>query len=111
MLRLYEAPHGGGVEPGAIPYGLVPRRTRWFRSGKLPRCVLDALRGAGRDGLTAPEIAARVMAAKAMDPDDAECRALVRRGVTGCLRRRGKGGLIERVENRDGGGVRWRVAG
>ncbi len=88
----------------------MPRRTRWFRSGELPRCALDALRGAGPAGLTASEIAARIMAAKGMDPADGECRAVVRRGVTGCLRRRGRTGLIEAVPGQDGGAVRWRVA-
>ena len=49
------------------------------------------------------------MAAKGMDPADAECRALVCRGVTGCVRRRKRTALIEAVAGQDGGAVRWRL--
>ncbi len=106
VLRLFDS----AAEPEAIPPKLPRRRTRWFADGELPRRVLDALRTAGGVPLAAEEIAARIAVDKCLEAGDARTLAVVRKGVTNYLRGH-QGGLIERVQGGEGGGVRWRVVG
>ena len=106
-LRLFQRAEG---EPdGDDAPERVRRPRRWFRNGELARRVLDELRGAGGEPLTAVEVAARVMTAKGLDPDDVPSRILVRRSVNGYLLRRPNDGLVERVLG-EGRAMRWRVA-
>src|ERR1700688_2003415 len=59
-----------GTNPDAIPPKRAYRRTRYFAHNELSRLTQDVLRTASGP-LTSAEIAAAVMQAKGMAPDDA----------------------------------------
>src|ERR1700726_4301096 len=65
-----------GTNPDAIPDKRAYRRTRYFARNELSRLTQDALRTASGP-LTSAEIAATVMQAKEMPPDDAAFKEIV----------------------------------
>ena len=82
-----------GINPDAIPPKRVYRRTRYFAHNEMSRLTQDALRTASGP-LTSPEIAAAVMQAKGMPPDDAAFKEIVAARVLTVLRRLAKRGTV-----------------
>ena len=83
--------------PGTNPDAILPkrayRRTRYFAHNELSRLTQDALRTASGP-LTSAEIAAAVMQAKGMPPDDAAFKEIVAARVLTALRRLVKRGTV-----------------
>src|SRR6202045_1639604 len=65
-----------GTNPDDIPPKRAYRRTRYFARNELSRLTQDALRTASGP-LTSAEVAASVMLAKGMPPDDAAFKEIV----------------------------------
>jgi hypothetical protein len=82
-----------GTNPDAIPAKRPYRRTRYFAHNELSRLTQDALRTAEWP-LTSAEIAALVMQAKGMPPDDAAFKEIVADRVLTVLRRLAKRGAV-----------------
>jgi hypothetical protein len=82
-----------GETPDAIPPKRAYRRTRYFGRNELSRLTQDALRTASGP-LTSNEIAAAVMQAKGMPPDDAAFRGIVANKALTVLRRLAKRGTV-----------------
>src|SRR3984893_9356913 len=78
-----------GANPDAIPPKRAYRRTRYFARNELSRLTQDALRTASGP-LTSAEIAAAVMQAKGMPPDDAAFKEIVSARALSVLRRLAK---------------------
>src|ERR1700730_12907974 len=77
------------INPDAIPPKRAYRRTRYFARNELSRLTQDALRTASGP-LTSAEIAAAVMQAKGMLPDDAAVKRIVAARALTVLRRLAK---------------------
>ena len=88
----------------AIPPKRVYRRTRYFAHNEMSRLTQDALRTASGP-LTSPEIAAAVMQAKGMPPDDAAFKEIVAARVLTVLRRLAKRGTV--VKSGPSRNARW----
>jgi hypothetical protein len=81
------------TNPDAIPPKRAYRRTRYFAHNELSRLIQDALRTASRP-LTSAQMAAAVMQAKEMPPDDAAFKDIVAVRALTVLRRLRKRGAV-----------------
>jgi hypothetical protein len=81
------------TNPDAIPPKRPYRRTRYFARNEMSRLTQDALRTASGP-LTSAQIAAAVMQAKEMPPDDAAFKEIVAARALTVLRRLAKRGAI-----------------
>src|SRR6202035_3407557 len=81
------------ISPDSIPPKRAYRRTRYFARNKLSRLTQDALRTASGP-LTSAEIAAAVMQAKGMPPDDAAFKEIVAARALTVLRHLAKRGAV-----------------
>jgi hypothetical protein len=81
------------TNPDAIPPKRAYRRTRYFAHNELSRLIQDALRTASRP-LTSAQMAAAVMQAKEMPPDDAAFKDIVAMRALTVLRRLRKRGAV-----------------
>jgi hypothetical protein len=79
--------------PNAIPPKRAYRRTRYFAHNELSRLVQDALRTASGP-LTSAQMAAAVMQAKEMPPDDAAFKDIIAVRALTVLRRLRKRGAV-----------------
>jgi hypothetical protein len=96
-----------GTNPDAIPPKRAYRRTRYFARNELSRLTQDALRTAAGP-LTSAEIAAAIMQAKGMPPDDAAFKEIVAARALTVLRRLAKRGAVEKSgTSRD---AKWALA-
>jgi hypothetical protein len=84
------------TNPDAIPAKRAYRRTRYFARNELSRLTQDALRTASGP-LTSAEIAAAVMQAKGMPPEDAEFKEIVATRALTVLRRLAKRGAAAKT--------------
>jgi hypothetical protein len=82
-----------GANPDAIPPKRAYRRTRYFAHNELSRLVMTALRTSSGP-LTSAEIAAAVMQAKGMPPDDTAFKEIVAVRALTVLRRFTKRGAV-----------------
>jgi hypothetical protein len=83
------------TNPDAIPPKRAYRRTRYFAHNELSRLIQDALRTASRP-LTSAQMAAAVMQAKEMPPDDAAFKDIVAmRALTVLWRLRKRGAVVK----------------
>lgn len=74
----------GTEEPEAIPASRY--RTQWFRRGDTKRAVLDILREAGGQPMTAMQIGAKVLERQGLDPGDRRALGRVRQSINNALR-------------------------
>ncbi len=81
------------TNPDAIPPKRAYRRTRYFAHNELSRLIQDALRTASSP-LTSAQMAAAVMQAKEMPPDDAAFKDIVAVRALTVLRRLRKRGAV-----------------
>jgi hypothetical protein len=81
------------TNPDAIPPKRAYRRTRYFAHNELSRLIQDALRTASRP-VTSAQMAAAVMQAKEMPPDDAAFKDIVAVRALTVLRRLRKRGAV-----------------
>ncbi len=95
-----------GANPDATPKRPYKRRTRYFAHSELPRLTLDTLRLASVP-LSAGEITARIMRAKAMPADDQSLKEVLNERILVVLR-----GLLKRGEVTKTGttrGAKWAI--
>src|ERR1700738_604585 len=97
-----------GTNPDAIPPKRSYRRTRYFAHNELSRLTQDALRTASGP-LTSAEIAAAVMQAKAMPPNDAAFKEIVAKRALTVLRRLAKRGIV--VKHGTSRDAKWALMG
>src|ERR1700736_3587031 len=96
-----------GTNPDAIPPKRAYRRARYFAHNELSRLVQNALRTASGP-LTSAQIAAAVMQAKEMPPDDAAFKDIVAvRALTVLRRLRKRGAVVKHGTSRD---AQWALA-
>jgi hypothetical protein len=96
-----------GTNPDAIPAKRPYRRTRYFAHNELSRLTQDALRTASGP-LTSAEIAAAVMEAKGMPPEDSALKEIVAARALTVLRRLAKSGAaVKSGTSRD---AQWALA-
>jgi hypothetical protein len=96
-----------GTNPDDIPPKRAYRRTRYFARNELSRLTQDALRTASGP-LTSAEIAAAVMQAKGMPPDDAPLKEIVAARALTVLRRLAKRGTA--MKSGSSRNARWALA-
>ena len=95
-----------GTNPDAIPPKRSYRRTRYFAHNELSRLTHDALRTASGP-LTSAEIAAAVIQAKGMPPNDSAFKEIVaERALTVLRRLRKRGTAVKHGTSRDAKWVR-----
>src|ERR1700730_12961612 len=96
-----------GTNPDAIPPKRAYRRARYFAHNELSRLLRKALRTASGP-LTSAQIAAAVMQAKEMPPDDAAFKDIVAvRALTVLRRLRKRGAVVKHGTSRD---AQWALA-